>query len=552
MSSFNMATAPHRRKILVTLALIAIVVCGCHVEANPKATSSTQSESNRDSASEKKNSSQSNSASSESKKTAQGVRELIVAAKLAPNPPGEVRTDRWMMNSIDGRWAGWTHQVDTEEEVDGQVRLHTLSETELLVNRSGEEHVQRLSIHSIANKKSEMLGLEMRLPGNTVEVEPRDDKWIAHITVAGKTIPKPLPIEGKHLDANAPERSLAEKPLVPGEKRTVRHFIPTTNQIGETQYVAEDLEDVTFPGGSERLLKATSRMVLTTGTQESTVWCDETGQIRKSLVSGLRLETIETSPEIALRKPAGELYDLGLATIVKVDRFLSNTQTASRFTFKAKLKESAIDGLFVNDASQKVEVLSKREARITIIRVRPDEPKELLSENKSPSDADKAAGTMIQSDDVGIQAFAASIANGESDPWKFALKAELAVRRIIEKHDYSQAFSSATEVLRDRQGDCTEHAVLFAAACRARGIPARVAAGLVYVPSSQGFAYHMWNEVWIADRWVPMDATRPGGMGVDHIKLVVTNLNDTDPMAAMLPVINVIGQLEIEVESVDP
>ena len=41
--------------------------------------------------------------------------------------------------------------------------------------------------------------------------------------------------------------------------------------------------------------------------------------------------------------------------------------------------------------------------------------------------------------------------------------------------------ATAAEVARSREGDCTEHAVLLAALARARGIPARVAMGLVYV-----------------------------------------------------------------------
>lgn len=548
--------------IVITIALIATSVCGCHVEApqpvvkgSSSATSSnTQSENERDDEpGRKKKSALQESASSEAKKTAQGVSDLISAAKLAPNPPGEVLSDRWMVNSIGGRWAGWTHQVETKQEANGRLRFHTLSETEMVVNRSGQAHVQRMSMHSIANSKGEMLALTMQLPGNNVEIEPREDQWIAHITAAGKTIDKPLEIEGSHLDPNAHERSLVKQPLVPGEKRTIRHFITPANQIGETRYNATDFEEVALPEGSERLLKVESQTAFPTGTQESTVWCDDSGKIRKQQFAAVRIEMLETSPEVALRKPEGKLYDLNLATIVKVGQDLAAAQEARRFVFKAKLKESAAEGLFVNDQSQQVEVLNEHEARITILRMRPHDPKELPGEPQSPSDADRASGPMIQSDDSAVQAFAASIAKGESDPWKVAVAAESAVRTWIDKQDYSQAFASASEVLQSRQGDCTEHAVLLAAVCRARGIPARVAAGLVYVPASQGFAYHMWNEVWMDDRWVPLDATRPtGGVGVDHIKLVVTNLNETDHMAAMLPVVKVIGQLEIEVESVDP
>ena len=75
-----------------------------------------------------------------------------------------------------------------------------------------------------------------------------------------------------------------------------------------------------------------------------------------------------------------------------------------------------------------------------------------------------------------------------------------------------------------------------------------MAFGIVYYPPQKGFAYHMWNEVWIADRWVPMDATLGlSGIGGDHIKLADSNLAGANAYSAMLPVIQVFGRLELEV-----
>jgi transglutaminase/protease-like cytokinesis protein 3 len=119
---------------------------------------------------------------------------------------------------------------------------------------------------------------------------------------------------------------------------------------------------------------------------------------------------------------------------------------------------------------------------------------------------------------------------------------------LIQLKNFSQAFATAAEVARSLEGDCTEHAVLLAALCRARKIPARVAFGLVYYPPQKGFAYHMWNEVWIADRWVPLDATLGlSGIGGDHIKLADSNLAGASAYSAMLPVIQVFGRLDLEV-----
>ena len=103
-----------------------------------------------------------------------------------------------------------------------------------------------------------------------------------------------------------------------------------------------------------------------------------------------------------------------------------------------------------------------------------------------------------------------------------------------------------------RKGDCTEHAVLLAALCRARGIPARVAIGLSYVSAAKGFGYHMWNEVWIDGTWAPLDATlAQGGIGAAHLKLGDSSLKGTSAFGTFLPVAQVIGQLKIEILEVE-
>ena len=130
-----------------------------------------------------------------------------------------------------------------------------------------------------------------------------------------------------------------------------------------------------------------------------------------------------------------------------------------------------------------------------------------------------------------------------------ACRLEKLVRDKMQAQDFSQAFATAAEVAETLQGDCTEHAVLLAALCRTREIPARVAMGLVYYPQERGFAYHMWNEVWMEDRWVPLDATLGrGGIGAAHLKLGDSNLHGAEAYTAFLPVFQVLGRLSIEIE----
>jgi transglutaminase-like putative cysteine protease len=190
---------------------------------------------------------------------------------------------------------------------------------------------------------------------------------------------------------------------------------------------------------------------------------------------------------------------------------------------------------------------------VTVRAVRPETP--LGSDfppDESPGDGDLAPGSLIQSDDPLVQELAASIAPDQSEPWPLAVALEQHVRQYVNNKSFSQAMASAADVVRSREGDCTEHAVLLAALCRARKIPARVAIGLIYSEPVEGFAFHMWTEAWIGDRWVPLDATLGlGGIGAAHLKVSHSRLDGADPFTQFLPVLQLIGNLRIEPTSVE-
>lgn len=74
----------------------------------------------------------------------------------------------------------------------------------------------------------------------------------------------------------------------------------------------------------------------------------------------------------------------------------------------------------------------------------------------------------------------------------------------LEKASPAVGQASALEILDSRQGDCSEHAVLFVALCRAAGIPARQCSGYVCVGSDWGA--HAWAEIWTGE-WIGADPT---------------------------------------------
>ncbi|MGW8193811.1 MAG: transglutaminase-like domain-containing protein [Desulforhopalus sp.] len=97
----------------------------------------------------------------------------------------------------------------------------------------------------------------------------------------------------------------------------------------------------------------------------------------------------------------------------------------------------------------------------------------------------------------------------------------------------------ALTTLENLQGDCNEHAALFAALARNTGIPTRIAAGVMY--NKDAFYYHAWNEVCLGGRWLTVDTTTkqfPADLG--HIKFVQGELQEQVRIGALL------GRLGIE------
>ena len=129
-----------------------------------------------------------------------------------------------------------------------------------------------------------------------------------------------------------------------------------------------------------------------------------------------------------------------------------------------------------------------------------------------------------------------------------AKQIEAFVDGYITQKDLSVGYASAAEVAQTRQGDCSEHAVLATAMCRAVGIPARIVCGIVYADSFLSkqsiFGGHMWTEVYIGDTWVGLDATRSEqqGFGPGHIALAHGNGEPTD----FFGLVNTLGCFKIE------
>ena len=150
-----------------------------------------------------------------------------------------------------------------------------------------------------------------------------------------------------------------------------------------------------------------------------------------------------------------------------------------------------------------------------------------------------ASSRFIRSEHKDIIKQSKEIVGDEKDPIKAAKLINQWVYKYLKKVP-TPTVPDAVTILKTREGDCNEHAVLAAALARAAGIPTRIELGLVYL--EDGFYYHAWNSYWSGEYWVTADALiNQFPTDASHVILMI---GDVDKH---MNVLTYLGKLEFEV-----
>jgi hypothetical protein len=348
------------------------------------------------------------------------------------------------------------------------------------------------------------------------------------------------------------ELSLSREPMKPGETREVKIFIPDVNKICVAKLMARQMEPVSLGQTSRDLLRVDQVTYLDgepmPGTDQ-THWVDKDGQILRNHLDMLGtlggMDTVRTTKEYATRANIGQKIDLNAASLVKVRQAISSPYSRRQITFDIVLQGDDPAKAFPADRRQSLTADGPAgRARLVVRTAGPTDGE------PGPAEVDGKylrANTLISTKDSRVIQLAEQATAGLSDPWEKASAIQHWVFQNVKKKNFETVFAPASEVARDKTGDCTEHSVLTAAMCRAVGIPSRVAIGLIYGEPQQGFGFHMWNEVYVNRRWVAIDASfDESQVDAVHLKLSETSLDGVSPLEAFQSVLRVLGKLKIE------
>lgn len=345
------------------------------------------------------------------------------------------------------------------------------------------------------------------------------------------------------------EMSLSRDPIKPGESRKLRIYVPEMNKIGDSTLTAKGLEMVALGGGmNKELLKVDQEIAFDNGKKapemNSTLWVDTNGQILKTFTdSSGGMVTYRTTKEAALK--IAPQFDQMAASIIKIGRKIKNPEDRRSVIYKLTMPDVNPVEIFPNDRRQTVKAADPNSATLEVKTAGPDDG-EAGPQYVGPEFL--RSNPLITCDDQRVVAFARRAVGKTTDPWAKVQAINKWVAKNLTNKNFETSFAPADEVARTLAGDCTEHAVLAAAMCRAQDVPARVATGLVYVDHLGGFGFHMWNEVYVNRRWVAIDsAFDESQVDAVHLKLSDSSLDGVAPFETFLPVSRVFGKLKIEV-----
>lgn len=310
--------------------------------------------------------------------------------------------------------------------------------------------------------------------------------------------------------------------LEPGEKQKLKLFDPSTMGMRtvELSYTGNETLDI------HQIKYPCSVYTMEFMGMTSSAWIDSNGQIiQEKGLMGMTL--LKTSKEHALSGlTSSKLNDLIEWISIKSNMTIDNPERLREITYQI---DGPFDKAFLDGGRQKLthNQLTIKHEHIPM----PPFSNEKMEEYTRPT-------IFIPSEHPRLQEQLNKIVR-RTDPQLVKIKKLMVwMTQNIQKRPVLSV-PNALETLTHKRGDCNENAILMASFLRAAGIPARIAAGLVYLNGR--FYYHAWNQVYL-NQWISLDAIMEQfPADVTHIRLVKGNPD------AQMALLGMIGNIHIKV-----
>lgn len=449
---------------------------------------------------------------------AAGPQTRALFAEGSPTANESKPQEKWFVYRMGGSPVGYISET-TFLLKEGKVG--TRARSLLVINRLG----NKVKISQAATMSESAAG---RLSVVESEISMSEQKTELSATVKGKTIELRTRAGGKDYqrtiacpeDIAGPEgiRLLTVRKLRhPGDTAVYHTFMPEFADVREATRELVGTESIDLPSGKVKSLKVEEKIA--GYPVKRTIWLDVEGRLVKHAENGPfgMVEVIRSPREIALQSAASkslpaEMFD---QTLIRSNVRLPSPRALERIVLRLSPKNVELGIPNFAEGNQR---LLRRDGDVQIIEIRRTPTKPLRSIR--PLDADLrpylSANALVQSDDPEIIRIAKLATAGKADPMDCAKALETWVNQNMH-FDLGVAVAPASEIVRNRRGTCCAYATLLTALCRARGIPGRVAMGLVYTSGIWGG--HFWTEALIGNDWVALDAAISSASTADPARI---------------------------------
>ncbi len=379
----------------------------------------------------------------------------------------------------------------------------------------------------------EEFSLTIATQGHETQVEGQIDGTTLTLTSysQGVSQTQTVQLQEKPYIPEAVEEIIRQRNMQPGDEITIPYFDPTTQSSTTAHIKMMHKESVSVMDRTE----SGTRVEVTAQGISSIMWFDDDFQLIKVWIPALGMESVPMSREEALAEIVPtEAFDLLGFFAVRLDTELPLPPTLTYL--KLRLENITDADLDLEDAYQRITSMRPLEIEFTrpVLDTLP-----LVTLPITGHDEFTQPTVYIQCQEPDIVAAAKKMVGNETDPRKIAARLVAGVSQLV-RDNPTASLPSAIDVLKTKEGDCTEHTILFTALARALGIPTKIYVGLGNI-DGKAYYYHAWCAVWLGE-WVPVDPTwnqYPADVG--HLKLKEGEL------AEWATVMQVVGQLAITV-----
>lgn len=404
------------------------------------------------------------------------------------------------------------------------------------MNMSGVK--QEMDVYSVRTfaPSGELLSIEYKLTDllSTTEfrAEVVGNQMVLHKSMAGQKTEKILPLPHEKLtDALKFQIWIPQKPHI-GDELVSFIFEPLYEQELTCVSTIAGIEERLFNGVTTKVYKINTKINIIN--MDQTSYVTETGLVLEDIageIFTMRLEPKEVAKDINYSN------DVLVSNAAMVDKPVQNPR--ERETLKLIIRGPLKENHLFCDERQQI-TRENDHFLFTSKKISPDSiPSLQIPIQEEEVKRWTEPSSFIQSDHPEIAETAKRIIGDTKNAWECAKKICTWVKDNM-RTSYSAQLTNALDVLRHREGDCTEHSVLFVALCRAIGIPSREVAGLIYVDYPKpGFYFHQWAKVWIG-KWIDMDPTfNQTLVDVTHIKIGEGDIID------QIKLIPLVGRIQI-------